>query len=118
MLWQAEDGFAFRLLGGYAEHPDSTGKPWGFPNLMKSPDLELFLEGQEHYNRYLPYVPINPALVAQVREALSSNDIRLVVVDRSVNGSGAVVDLFTRVLGQPEVSNGSFALWASSHGSL
>ena len=25
MLWQAEDGFDFRLLGGYAYHPDASG---------------------------------------------------------------------------------------------
>jgi len=31
MLWQAEDGFDFRLLGGYAYHPDSVGSPYLLP---------------------------------------------------------------------------------------
>ncbi len=118
MLWQADDGFAFRLLGGYAEHPDPDGRPTGFPNPMSPPGLQLFLEGQEGYNSYLPPVPITTGLLATTRTALSENDIRMVVVDRSVRGSGQVVNLFTRVLGRPTVSTNSFTLWASRTGPL
>ena len=118
MLWQAEDHFAFSLTGGYSLHPGPDGRPTGFPNPMNPPGLELFLYGQEGFNRYLPPVPISPELLATTRIALFRYHIRLVVVDRSANGAGPVVDLFTRVLGQPEVSAGSFMLWASSHGSL
>lgn len=119
MLWQAEDSFAFRLIGGYAEHPSPGGGPSGFPNAMNPPQLELFLSGQEGYDsRDLPPVPVSPELVINTRRALSKYDIRLVVVDRSVVGAGRVVDLFTRVLGQPKVSVGSFILWASRRGSL
>ncbi len=110
-LWQAEDGFSFRLVGGYAEHPDQDGKPTGFPNLLDPPGLQGFLEGQEGYNPYLPRVPVTPELEALTREAVSRNHIKVVLVDSSAEGAAPVVDLFTRVFGRPEVSNGPFLLW-------
>jgi hypothetical protein len=119
MLWQADDGFAFRLIGGYAEHPGPGGGPSGFPNPMNPPQLELFLSGQEGYSPPdLPPVPITPELVSTTRIVMSKYDIRLVVVDRTVVGAGPVIDLFTRALGRPEVSAASFTLWASRHGPL
>ncbi len=118
MLWQAEDGFAFRLVGGYAEHPDPDGSPSGFPNPMKPGQLELFLNGQEGWNSYLPPVPVTPELVASTRVDLARYDIQMVVVDRSVSGAEPVIGLFTRVLGQPQRSQDSFTLWVSHHGPL
>ena len=118
MLWQAESGFAFSLTGGYSEHPGLGGGPNGFPNPMIPPELENFLYGQEGYNRYIPPEPITPELIASTRTALSNYDVRMVVVDRSVPGAGPVIDLFTRVLGEPQVSSSSFALWTSQHGPL
>jgi hypothetical protein len=118
MLWQAEDGFSFRLIGGYAEHPDPQGAPTGVANPMHPDGLELFLDGQEGYTPAAPVVPITPAVVAAAQQALSENDIRLVVVDRSVRGSGPVIELFTQALGPPRASTGSFALWSSRRGAL
>ncbi len=40
MLWQAESGFEFRLLGGYAYHPDSSGHPTLWPSVMNPPGLQ------------------------------------------------------------------------------
>jgi hypothetical protein len=110
-LWQAEDGFSFRLVGGYAEHPDKDGKPTGFPNLLDPPGLQGFLEGEEGYNPYLPRVPVDAELEELTREATSNNHIEVVLVDSSATGAGAVIDLFTRVFGRPDVSKDPFLLW-------
>ena len=85
---------------------------------MNPPQLELFLSGQEGYSPDLPPVPVTPELLAATRTALSRYDIRMVVVDQTVSGAGPVVALFTRVLGQPQLSVGSFTLWSSSNGPL
>jgi hypothetical protein len=111
MLWQAEDGFPFRLVGGYAEHPDINGKPTGLPNLLNPPGLQAFLEGQEGYNPYQPRVPVTAELEELARQAIATNHIKVVLVDSSAKGAGPVVDLLSRVLGRPQVSNEPFLLW-------
>jgi hypothetical protein len=111
MLWQVQDDFSFRLVGGYAEHPDLHTHPTGLPNATNPPDLGVFLEGQEGYNRWIPPRPVNSRLVNTTRVALKRNAIRLVLVDRSAKGAGAVVDLFRRALGPPSVSVSRFLMW-------
>jgi hypothetical protein len=118
MLWQVEEGFRFRLLGGYAEHPDPNGQPTGFPNPFRPAGLDLFLEGQEGYNRYLPPVPVTPALLSTTQTTFNRYDVRLFIVDRSVKGSETVVGLLTKMLGAPTVADGRFVLWSSDHGPL
>lgn len=117
-LWQIQQNFSFTLVGGYAEHPDVHDRSIGVPNPMKPPGLDLFLEGQEGYNPYLPPVPLTQSLVNLTQRTLQLNDIRLIIVDRSAPRSGPVMALFTRALGPPEVSTGRFALWASDRGAL
>ena len=75
MLWQAEDGFGFRLLGGYAYHPDASGGPSLFPSVMNPPNLQRFLAGQDiatsfFFQLYGPPLPVSPKLVAATRTAL------------------------------------------------
>ena len=114
MLWQAEGAFPFRLVGGYAEHPDADGKPTGLPNVLNPPGLQAFLEGQEGYNPYLPHVPVTAELEELTRQAIARNHIQTVLVDSSATGAEPVVDLFTRVLGQPAVSTGPLLLWVAA----
>jgi hypothetical protein len=118
MLWQTQDGFKFRLLGGYAEHPDSNGRPTGFPNPLRPAGLDLFLEGQEGYTRYLPRVPVTPALLSTIQTTFDRYDVRLFIVDRSVKGSETVVRLLTKMVGAPTVTGSRFILWSSDHGPL
>ncbi len=118
MTWQVDTGFRFTLAGGYAEHPDPTGAPTGMPNPMSPPGLDQFLEGQEAYNPYLPPVPVSPALVATVRYVVASDHIRLLIVDRWVKGSTAVISVFSQAFGPPRASTSRYVLWASSAGAL
>jgi hypothetical protein len=80
--------------------------------------LDLFLEGQEGYNRYLPQVPITPGLLSTVQTTFNHYDVRLFIIDRSVKGSGTVTRLITMVAGAPTVADGDFILWSSNHGPL
>jgi hypothetical protein len=63
-----------------------------------------------------PALQVSPELVAATRTALSRYDVRLVIVDRSVGGSGQVMELFNDALGPPKLSTGRFSMWADWHG--
>ncbi len=118
MLWQVEDDFRFRLLGGYAYHAYSNNLSLAslFPRPMTPPGPQQFLANQEGVSRFGPGLPVNPKLVARTRSAVSRYDVRLVIVDRSMGGSGAVLELFNDALGSPKVSAGHFSMWADWHG--
>jgi hypothetical protein len=118
MAWQAEDGFNFRLLGGYALHPGPTGRPSVWPDPMTPPGLQRFLQAEALPSVFGPPRPVNSDLVATTRESLANYHVRLVLVDRSTTNSGPVVELFTRTLGPPRRSVGNFVVWASRKGSL
>jgi hypothetical protein len=113
MIWQADDAFGFRLLGGYAYHPGATGAGSVIPTVMNPAGLQQFLAGQEGVDLYGPPLQISPALVATTRTTLAKYHVRLVLVDRSSVGSGPVIALFDSALGPPKVSAGHFELWAS-----
>ena len=73
--------------------------------------LQGFLSGLALF--YGPRLPLSPKLVSITRITLSKYDIRLVIVDRAVSGSGPVMKLFTDALGPPKVSSGQFSLWST-----
>ena len=117
MVWQAQDGFGFRIFGGYAYHPDRRGGPSLVPNVMNPPGLQRFLIGQDIYSAYglsrvygLP-LSVSARLVASTRRTLSKYKIQVVIVDSGVGGGGPVIHLFNDVLGPPRLSAGHFFLW-------
>jgi hypothetical protein len=112
MLWQAEDGFNFRLLGGYG-YLSELGHPSLVPSIMSPPGTQQFLASQEGVSIFGPALPVSPTLVATTRSTVSRYDIRLVIVDRSMSGSGPVMELFNEALGPPELSAGQFSMWAN-----
>jgi hypothetical protein len=113
MVFQAEAGFTFRLLGGYAWHPDSSGGPTGLPSIMQPPALQHFLGAEEGAALYGPVLPLTTQLVASARTALANYDVRLVIVERQMPDSGVVDSLFTDALGPPQLSTGLYTVWAS-----
>jgi hypothetical protein len=117
MLWQTQVSFRFRLLGGYAYHPDPRGRPTLQPNIMHPSSLQRFLVGQEVLSAYgLERVyghplPLGPLLVASTQRTLSEYKVQMVIVDTSVGGGGPVMELFDHVLGPPLISSGHYHLW-------
>ncbi len=123
LLWQADGGFDFRLLGGYARHADYNGSGAGStPIPMSPPGMQQFLVREDviassYFARYASSVRVSPKLVASTRTALSKYHIRLVIVDRSAFGSRPIMKLFNDALGPPSVSADHFSMWADWHGS-
>jgi hypothetical protein len=116
MMWQAEDDFKFRLLGGYSYHPTARGAPTPYPSLMRPSEVQQFLTASGGSPIYGSASPVSPRLVTSTRAFLSRYHVRLVVVDRSVGHSGPVMELFNDALGRPKISVGQFAVWADWHG--
>jgi hypothetical protein len=112
MLWQAQAGFNFRLLGGYAYRPTSSGAPAAIPSVMSPPGLQQFLAAQEGADNFGPPLRVSPKLVTTARATLARYDVRVVIVDRSMSGSGPVMELFKEALGPPKRSVGQFTMWA------
>ena len=130
MEWQADDRFTFRLLGGYGFHlvPGASCAPGPgtgcsllrLPTRMEPAGLQQFLLCQTQVyclaELYGPPPPVGPELVTTTRTSLSKYHVRLVIVDRSVSGSGPVMELFSDALGPPMLSAGKFSMWADWHG--
>jgi hypothetical protein len=116
MMWQTEDDFKFRLNGGYSYHPTSSGAPISGASLMRPLEVQQFLTASGGCPLCGSAVPVSPQLVASTRTFLSRYHVRLVVVDRSVGNSGAVMELFNDALGHPKILAGHFAVWADWHG--
>ena len=117
--WQMDSRYTFRLLGGYAHIRHPNGGSYTIPTVMNPPGLQQFLAGQNaglSGEPFGPALPVSPELVAATRTALSRYDVRLVIVDRSVGGSGQVMELFNDAVGPPKLSAGQFSMWADWHG--
>jgi hypothetical protein len=118
MLWQAEDEFRFRIVGGYGYHPahPSRGPSILYPLDMVPNGLEQFLAAQDPPSFYGGPLPVSPHLVRATRAALANYHVGLVIVDRSLTGSAAVEELFRDALGPPTRSAGAFSIWTGWHG--
>jgi hypothetical protein len=114
MLWQADTGFRFRLLGGYAWRPGPHGAPKFSPIPMSPPELQQFLGGEEHAYGYGLPAPIGPKLLESAREAIERYDVRMVIVDTSAAGGAQALTLFTEVLGSPSATADHFSIWTRS----
>ena len=114
LIWQADDGFAFRMLGGRADHPDKDGKATTTPAPMSPPQLQQFLAAEDNdpLVSYGGSPAVTKQLLVEVREVLDVYRVRLVIVDHAVRGGDQVTSMFTSALGPPKVSSGEFRLWA------
>ncbi len=113
LLWQARAGFSFRLLGGYAFHPDQKGDGSVIPNPLSPNGLQVFLSAKE---TVFPPLPVTSDLVVIARTTVSEYHIRVIIVDRGYQEAMDVMDLFRLAFGQPTVSEGQFSQWIFSGG--
>ena len=113
MLWQANDDFVFRLLGGYAAHPGANGRLTTQPVITTQDQLstDLFTQGVlAEFGRPVQLTN-SPKEREVVRRSLAATNARLVIVDRSYVGSSLVIHLFTQVLGSPTAESDNFLVW-------
>jgi hypothetical protein len=120
MVWQVNDDFDFRLLGGYGFHPwPRSADPSGYLGLdrplepvpMHPESLQRFLANQEGVTLYGPRPPLDASLVGVTKATLSKYNVKVVIVDRSARGSRPVAKLFRMALGVPTATAGSFIVW-------
>jgi hypothetical protein len=111
MVWQAMDGFSFRIFGGYAYIRGENGEGTVLQPRTEPADFQQFITAQMGAEYLGPKLPLTPKLEKSFRTWVSKFDMRMAIVDRSTRGSAKVVRLFTEVLGQPTVTSGDFLLW-------
>jgi hypothetical protein len=113
MVWQAETGMRFSLIGGYALIPDARGSPTLFPSILPPSSVQSYLiqeaGGVPFYNS--PSVADNSALVTDVRQFLHRYRVDVVLVDPSTRNAGRVVALFARALGLKPIVGGGMDTW-------
>jgi hypothetical protein len=108
LLWQAEAGYRYRLLGGYAFHPNQRGNGTVYPNPLEPNALQRYLAILGIFN---VRVPVPPELVAATQSTISRYHVRLIIVDRSQPGATSVMFLFRRAVSAPTLSAGHFSMW-------
>ncbi|MGA2529227.1 MAG: hypothetical protein ABSG36_08725 [Acidimicrobiales bacterium] len=113
MLWQETDLWRWRLIGGYATTPNSTGGDTARPPALKPIAVQEFLiywtNGTGGYLVNTP-PPADARLVAQMRLYIRLHAVGTVVVDRAWPQSGIVLSVMQRALGPP-IFEGGVDLW-------
>jgi hypothetical protein len=109
MLWQAEAGLNFKLVGSYIQTRNPlTGESSEFPALLTPGTVQGWLT----YNQgvHAPWPEPSSVSTADVTSYLQINHVTTVIVDPSAINATAVTKVFTNVLGQPE-KIGGILLW-------
>jgi hypothetical protein len=103
MLWQAESGMRFRIVGGYFFVPDGTGATTiGRPSVTKAALDSL-------YRGIRP--PETPAGRQAEQAELRSWGVTVVLADRSAPSGAAAVSYLQWLLGRPPRIEGRMAIW-------
>jgi Flp pilus assembly CpaE family ATPase len=111
MLWQATAGMRFRLLGGYALHPNEQGTVTLSPPQLSPTPVQQFLERAELGPEGDPGLStLAKEFDAGVHEYLRKYDVGTVIVDLSVTNSGIAANAFRAALGPPLLVGG-VAAW-------
>jgi hypothetical protein len=117
LLWQAKADYQFRLLGGYAFHPDQRGRGSLVPTPLSPNGLQLFFSNIESENvqRFFGQKgirpPVTPDLIVTARTTVSRYHVRVIIIDREYSEAGQVVKLIRLAFGPPAVSIGKFSQW-------
>jgi hypothetical protein len=115
MLWQANDDFRFRLLGGYANirTPDGSGQI--FPVLSEPAYVQEFLSAAEragngHYPK--PAAVADPA--AELCSFIEKNHVTTVAFEAYGPGAAAVQALFLQALAKPTGEAAGLSVWGAA----
>lgn len=113
MLWQAESGMRFRLLGGYIQHRGPGGKMSELPPTLSPSDVEAFLLYADT-GMSPPGLPIthevSARLVSDARRFVSRNHVETIMAVPVGRHPKLAITLLTRAFGPPR-SEGGVELW-------
>jgi len=112
MLWQETDLFRWKLIGGYADIPNSAGTVTALPPALSPIEVQEFLGYWTMDGGYLTPAPppVDARLVAEVRTYVRRHQVGTVILDPSWPRASAVLSLLERALGKP-VFEGGVDLW-------
>ena len=116
MLWQANNGMRFKLLGAYIQNRSSQGTESEFPALLSPPSVQAWLAHEEGISN-APWPPTSTLITSDLRAYLSNNDVGAVVVSQKAMNSAEVVHSFNNLLGRPRLSSGIF-IWGNVQSKL
>ena len=113
MVWQAESGLRFSLIGGYAFVADRHGDSTPFPPILAPPAVEKFLINEVGG---VPFFDSDPgvddaAVSADLKAFVSRYPVGVVLVDPSAPHAARVTRVFTQALGASPVSTGGMEVW-------
>jgi hypothetical protein len=106
MVWQAQNDFHYRMVGGYQFVPAGGG---GY-TLEANPSITRRTFDGLFFGK--PATPATPTLRRAILEDLRRWDISTVVIDLSAPGSTAAVKLFADVLGRSPRHEQGVAIWS------
>lgn len=114
MLWQAETGFRFRLLGGYVYNTTSSGGSSLVPPTLRPALVQTFLadaySGAGTDSGLLTGVR-RSSVAKAMRSLLHRYHVRAIIVAPVGRHFGAVVRVVTVAAGQPPLRVGGVFLW-------
>jgi hypothetical protein len=115
MLWQAEAGMRFKIIGGYGYFRDNTGAASLFPTALFPFDVEEWLwteaTGGAPYPGVPPLAKVDARFLAQVHTFLKRNGVGTVIWTSTGADASSVLQVFSEVLGPPSEASSSLAVW-------
>lgn len=113
MLWQAEAGMHFKIVGGQAATPNRHGDAESAPATLPPRAVEaLFLDAMNGTRRIPARVlPAPRAVVSAIRVFCLRYDVSTVVVDPIGLRPGLVISYLTAALGRPPAETGGVDVW-------
>jgi hypothetical protein len=110
MLWQANNGMRFKLLGGYIQNDDSQGKENEYPPLLYPPELQEWFIFEQHS---VALWPASSSINSNdIRSFLYQENIGTVVIQTTVPNSSVVISRFKHALGPPMYYQG-VVIWTN-----
>lgn len=111
MLWQAEAGFSFRLIGVYARVPQTNGAPGSQAPPLDPPEVQDFLSAEESSSGA---GNIPAGLAMETRQFISAHHVGAIIVSLSAPRAAAVARTFSTAIGAPNLVSGGFEIWVTT----
>jgi hypothetical protein len=110
LLWQIDDRYRWKTIGGYGIVPNGSSSTIGIPPFQAPFPAYQFLVDWTVWasvpNVLGPPPRIDPTLVAQFRRYLQRDHVSVVVLDPTAVGARHALDLFKSELGPPRQAGG------------
>jgi hypothetical protein len=113
MLWEADAGMRFKIIGGQAAIPGPDRRTTSGPETLVPPTAEaLFLDAMYGSPRIQAAVPpLDATTLTELRAFCVRYDVGTVIVDPIGEHPGMVISYLTAAFGAPPVKEGGVGVW-------